>query len=425
MNNKLLTISLLIFGLLMAAIIARSSALAWMALPFLAYLGTGLVRAPLVDKIQLSAVRSVEKTFGKEPTEVEVHLSVVNQGDKTVCLRMVDRLQSDALLLSGCLVQRVVLKPGAEARLEYGFSSGRGSFKWEALPVVVSDALCLVETPLDLPCAAELVVHPEINKFRPISMHPNSTLNAPGSIPARRGGSGTDFWGVREYHPGDSLRWLDWRLTARHPHKLFTKEFEQEEIADIGLILDARQKMDLRINDESLFEYAVEATASLAEMFIHQGHRLSMLVYGRNMQNIYPDYGKKQLNRILDCLSRVKIGAGASLDNLDFIPMRLFPSRSLLIVISPIHLNDRSLFPRLRAHGYQVLLISPNPIDFAQPLIPDTLYYRQSVRAARIERHLCLRNIARLHIPVVDWHVHQPLYPMVREALSRNRGQMD
>jgi len=51
-----------------------------------------------------------------------------------------------------------------------------------------------------------------------------------GSIPARLGGSGTDFFGVREYHPGDSLRSLDWRLTARHPRQFFTKEFEQEEM---------------------------------------------------------------------------------------------------------------------------------------------------------------------------------------------------
>jgi len=74
------------------------------------------------------------------------------------------------------------------------------------------------------------------------------------------------------------LRWLDWRLTARHPGQLFSKEFEQEEIAEIGLILDGRHRAETKIGDESLFEYSLNATASLAEMFIRQGHRVSLLV---------------------------------------------------------------------------------------------------------------------------------------------------
>ena len=40
------------------------------------------------------------------------------------------------------------------------------------------------------------------------------------------------------------LRRLDWRLTARHPRQFFTKEFEQESIADVGLIVDARGSND-------------------------------------------------------------------------------------------------------------------------------------------------------------------------------------
>ena len=99
---------------------------------------------------------------------------------------------------------------------------------------------------------------------------------------------------MREYQPGDPLRRLDWRLTARHPHKFFTKEFEQEEIADIGLILDARQKTNLQIGEDSLFEHAARATASLAEMFLRQGNRVSLLVYQRRYASVFPGYGKLQ-----------------------------------------------------------------------------------------------------------------------------------
>ncbi len=175
-----------------------------------------------------------------------------------------------------------ILQAGENAVFKYTFQSERGVFAWKTIRAKVSDPFGLIETELDLPAEAKIQVHPELNKFRPFPLRPQRTLHSAGSIPARLGGSGTDFWGVREYHPGDPLRRLDWRLTARHPHKFFTKEFEQEEIADIGLILDARQKTDLRIGEDSLFEHAARATASLAEVFLRQGNRVSLLVYQRH-----------------------------------------------------------------------------------------------------------------------------------------------
>jgi uncharacterized protein (DUF58 family) len=326
-------------------------------------------------------------------------------------------------LVDGSLEKFMTLRPGEEAQMGYTFTAGRGNFAWKTVKAVVSDPLKLIETSLDLPAAAEIQLLPKMRRFKPIQMRPRSTLHSPGSIPARLGGGGTDFWGVREYHPGDSLRRLDWRQTARHPHEFFTKEFEQEEIAEISLILDSRRKVELRLESDSLFEHSMGATASLAEMFLHQGHRVSLLVYGESMLQAYPGYGKIQLHRIMDCLSRTQIGMeGGSLDNLEYLPIRMFPSHALIVIISPLASNDWSLFPRLRAMGYQVLLISPDAVDFATRTLPQDLTNRLAVRAARIERHLKLRNIAQLQVQVIDWRVDQALPPLLRNAFSHPRG---
>ena len=217
---------------------------------------------------------------------------------------------------------------------------------------------------------------------------------------------------------------LDWRLTARHPRRFFTKEFEQEEIAEIGLILDARQRTNVCLGAKSLFEHSVEATASLAEMFLHQGHRVSLLVFGKTRLNAFPGYGKTQFQRILSCLSKAKVEAEDSTSaHLNFLPIRMFPSHALIIVISSLTATDRDLFQRLRAYGYQALLISPDPIDFVYPTLAQDITTRLAIRAVRIERRLQLNNIAQLQIPVIDWQVKQPLFPLVRNALTRARGQ--
>lgn len=414
---------MLICGLLATALFTARGELALLTLPFLFYLGMGVFSAPATERLQLAAERRVERVLNNDDSRVEVSIMVQNTGSEALCLNVSEKLQPGMKQVDGHLTRQMVLAAGEGEQLVYSYQAVRGHFTWKTVRVAVSDPLNLIETVLMLPAAGEIQLRPKLKKYKPIQMQPRSTLHSPGSIPARLGGSGTDFWGVREYHPGDPLRRLDWRQTARHPHEFFTKEFEQEEIAEISLILDGRRKVEQRIGTDSLFERGLETTASLAEMFLHQGHRVSLLVYGEGMQQAYPGYGKIQLHRIMEVLSKAHIGPeGASLDNLEYLPIRMFPSRALIVMISPLASNDWTLFPRLRAMGYHVLLISPDPIDFAMRNLEQDSKTRLAVRAAQIDRHLKLRSITQLQIQVIDWKVDQPLLPQIRRALSRPPG---
>ncbi|HEX9012030.1 MAG TPA: DUF58 domain-containing protein, partial [Anaerolineaceae bacterium] len=359
MNSKILTPFLAVIGLLILALLARNGDLAWLALPFLAYLGVGILQAQPRSRLQLTAERSVEKTAAGEKASVHVCVAVRNIGPAVDQLVMSDTPQPGMALSEGQLWRRLSLPRGGEARLEYTFLAERGNFAWKTVQVQASDALGLLETCFDLPAPAEIQVQPEVKKFKPFPLRPQRTVHARGAIPARTGGTGIDFWGVREYHPGDPLRRLDWRKIARHPREIFTKEFEQEEIADIGLILDGRQKMDLCLEEDSLFEHTSRAAASLAEVFLRTGNRVSLLIYGEPMVSIFPGYGKRQLNRILRALANAIPEPGGSLNSLQYLPTQMFTSQSLILVISPLAANDWLLFPRLRAYGYQVLLVSP------------------------------------------------------------------
>lgn len=426
MNNKILVVGSIIFSLLIAALITRNGDIAWMMLPFLAYLGIGILQTPPLEEVRFSAGRTLEQSRSNGNAFVDVNLSVQNQALETVYLSIREIIQAGMKITDGDLSRWAELRPGESAELKYTFTAVRGSFSWNSIRIVMSDPLGLVETEMFLPASAMVQIRPQIKKFKAIPFRPHSTLHSPGSIPARLGGSGTDFFGVREYHSGDSLRWLDWRLTARHPRKYFTKEFEQEEIAEIGLILDARQSTELRVGAESLFESSLGATASLAEMFLHQGHRVSLFVFGATMLQVFPGYGKVQLHRIMGCLSRANVGLENRMSApLGYIPIRMFPSRALIIIISPLVSADLYIFRRLRAYGYQVLLVSPDPIDFAYPTLAQDTTTRLAIRAARLARRLQLNDISQLQVPVIDWRISQPLFPLVRNALTRSRGQRE
>jgi uncharacterized protein (DUF58 family) len=58
------------------------------------------------------------------------------------------------------------------------------------------------------------------------------------SVAAPRAGSGTEMFGVREYRPGDPLRRIHWRSSARHG-ELIVREFEPPGVQTLGIFCDA------------------------------------------------------------------------------------------------------------------------------------------------------------------------------------------
>ena len=207
-------------------------------------------------------------------------------------------------------------------------------------------------------------------------------------------------------------------MTARYPRKIFTTEFEQQEIADIGLILDARTSTGNDVWDAALFDFSITATASLAEVFLHEGNRVGLLVFGEEITPLFPGVGKRQLNSIYRCLANARVGREIPLEYIDYFPSRLLPSRSLIFMISPLSLHDGSEYQRLAVSGYQVILLSPDPIRFAARKFPADQVNSLAVRLALVERHLQLDRLLRLGIQVIDWPVDRSLDEALHTVLN-------
>jgi uncharacterized protein (DUF58 family) len=163
----------------------------------------------------------------------------------------------------------------------------------------------------------------------------------------------------------------------------------------------------------------------VAEVFLRQGNRVGLLIYQRRMIKLFPGYGKVQLNRVLRTLAQVTPEEDSGLNSLLLLPSQLFSSHSLIVIISPLTPGDWHLFPRLRAYGHQVLLISPDPIDFARPILPTDPVSKLATRFTQLERQMEINNITQRWIPVIDWQVSQPLAPLVRNALKHAHIQRE
>jgi uncharacterized protein (DUF58 family) len=74
---------------------------------------------------------------------------------------------------------------------------------------------------------------------------------------------------------------------------------------------------------------------------------------------------------------------------------------------------------RLRARGYQLLVISPDPVAFEARLLESYPSVNLAARIARLERVLLLRKLRQAGIQIVDWRVDQPFDQVVHASLGR------
>ncbi len=73
-------------------------------------------------------------------------------------------------------------------------------------------------------------------RFKALAERPKAR-ELEASVAAPRAGTGTEMFGVREYRPGDPLRRIHWRSSARHG-ELIVREFEPPGVQTLGIFCD-------------------------------------------------------------------------------------------------------------------------------------------------------------------------------------------
>jgi len=417
--RRSLLLGLLLYGLIIAGLGLLDGTVIAIAFPLVGYLMAVLLYHPTPPSLEVR--RTVSDAYVKLEDEVKITLAVTNTGSQDLDeLSIADTGLPGLTIADGETSTVRSLRAGETCTQTYTVTGKRGTYRFPGTQIQIHEHMGLFSRRRYYTHVSRLAILPGVPSMRRIPIRPLRTRGFAGPIASRKAGSGTDFFGVRTYQLGDPQRWINWRLSARHPREIFVNEYEQERIADVGLILDARERNNVMANGDSLFECAVEATAALADMFLADGNRVGLLIYGRGLERTFPGYGKRQRQRILQALAGARVGGSMVFDNLDYLPTRFYPAKSQIVLVSPLCEADPPVLSRLRARGYEVLVVSPDPINFEKRGIPQTEIGKMAIRIARAQRNLWTYELKRLGIPVIDWQVDQPLDAAVRTGLRRS-----
>ena len=414
--SRILLLGFLIFFLLLGGLASLNAGWLALAIPLSIYLLAVLLSAPPRLNLTVERSLSVERAAPGQP--VTVTLQVSNHGDRLLQLSLQDHLPASAVVTDGSSHRLLSLKKDETLLWTYTFTARRGFHVFSHLQASASDLFGLLNIRQDIPTSGQLLILPVAPRVRRIVIRTRSTRVYSGSIPARVGGSGLDFFGVREYQPGDSQHAVNWHVTARHQQQLFANEFEQERVADVGIVLDARRKVNQLGPNLTIFDESILAAASLSDAFLSAGNRVGLLIYGQFVNWTLPGFGKGQREKILHALARAAPGDNQAFAGI-YIPRALFPSNSQIVFISPLIDDDVRPLISLRAQGYALIVVCPNSVQFETAHLLENDAVLQASRILSIRRRVTLQRLRHAGVQVVDWDLNRPFEQVVESSLSR------
>lgn len=168
----------------------------------------------------------------------------------------------------------------------------------------------------------ELFVHPVTARLQPSAA--GLVRDLEGEITKTITDNDISFHALRAYQPGDALRNVHWRTSAR-TGQLMVRQYEETRRSQL-VLLQSTERSHYASDDE--FELGVSVLASLGVQVIRDGTRLDVVTEGRRLRTATP-------TALLDDTSRIEYVNGAFGTVRDFVrdgSKRLSPP-SIAVVI--------------------------------------------------------------------------------------------
>lgn len=181
----------------------------------------------------------------------------------------------------------------------------RGMYFLGPVRLEACDALGFFRREEVVECITRLLVYPEAVELTRARVLGDGVLPNAGLEMTGKSGAGEEFMGLREYRPGDPMRRVHWKSSARHG-ELLVKELRQEITTLVTFFLDLGRLGLVGVGDQTSMEYGTKCCASLAKRAHALGHQMQLFAIGRKVEHLPPGSGMSHLLSLLDRLTFLK-----------------------------------------------------------------------------------------------------------------------
>ncbi len=308
------------------------------------------------------------------------------------------------------------MRAGEHRRLDYELVCDRwGAHRIGLVDVRVRSALGLLSSVTQLDARIPLRVYPRREQLLRI-VRAHETTPFSGSQVSRLKGEGIEFADIRPFAPGDRVRRVNWRASARRD-RMYVNESHPERASDVILFLDSFA--EARGSSEGTLDEAVRAASSLADAYLERRNRVGLVSFGGTLRWLTPAMGMRQQYRIVDALIETELIRSYSSTSVDVIPRRVLPPQALVIALTPL-LDQRTIgaLLDLRARGFDLAVVDVSPIPYAADLPPPS---DGAWRLWTMWRQALHHRYERAGVPVVEWSSERSLLAAIEEVTAFRR----
>ena len=251
-----------------------------------------------------------------------------------------------------------------------------------------------------------------------------------GGDPSRYMGSGLEYAQSRPYEPGDPVKAIDWRVTAR-TGKPYVKEYEATRQVAVYLLVDTSASMCIGSGERTKYDWAVRLGAALARAAQERMSPVGLLAAGDRDLRVPPTLSSSSAMRWAHELRLFDFSERTQLSPRLRTLAASLKARTVVVVLSDLH--EPEAFPALEllnaSHEVIVLWLE----DPAEAKAPARGLFRareaETGRSFLLSRRTPLSSHTRIKDSLVDGGIEflhlpidQPVLPRVRHFLKHRKS---
>jgi uncharacterized protein (DUF58 family) len=364
----------------------------------------------------------------------DVHIQLTNLSTRDLIVSMRDELPP--ALQQQTPIETVHLPERGECDWKYEVRSRRrGKYHLDRLVLRAGRIGALIEKELRIPAPADFRVYPRFataDEYRLLARihHQDEAMRRPRRVH----GHGTDFESLLTYSPGEDLRTVDWKVSAKRGF-LVSRNLQTERGQQISIMIDGGRRMAEQIGEYSRFEYALHAAVMLSNVAQRRGDTVAVSTFSDRVESFMPPTrGAAVMRTVLESLSTVEVRqvetdywqvVGQVMDRLK--------RRSLLVMMTDVLDSSSSsglLINLARAASRHlvlcVVLTEPRIAKIAESE-PETLqdaFVKAAAAHTRLQRHLALETMQTRGIMVLETSPDQLTIQLIRRYLEVRRANL-
>ena len=183
----------------------------------------------------------------------------------------------------------------------------RGEYAFGALNAYAGSLIGLVMRRYRFDMGKTIPVFPSFLQMRRYQlMAISNRLSEIGVKKIRRVGHSMEFEQIRDYVPGDDIRTVNWKATARR-NQMMVNSFTEEKSQQVYCVIDKGRVMKMPFDGLSLLDHSINASVVLSNVALLKQDKAGIITFSEEIGDFLPASGKvAQMNSILELLHRQK-----------------------------------------------------------------------------------------------------------------------